>query len=169
MRTIFELPAAMSFLRWIGGIGIVMTIVVGILGMHMTNGTQATPMTATIATGVVITTESAMLVQMAEPVTPSSGVTSQARAAVNPGVNPVISDRQGSLAVCGCVSSSCGSSLALHAACVPVLSPVLLNVPLPGILAQKRPVNRLIGMPRHKSEDRLPSPPSLTQLSINRT
>lgn len=165
MRSSRDLPAAGSLLRWGGLLAVVLAVVGGILGMHVIGSAQAGAMTpATVSSAVATAGVSSTVAPMAAHPGPS-----HALPAADLAVGPAMPDHQRSPVVCGCSPSGCAPSMAMHGACVPSFGPAVLSVPLPGILGHLSTGTAFVLISGHKSGDRVPDPPSLTQLSISRT
>ncbi|MCQ9164157.1 hypothetical protein [Arthrobacter sp. STN4] len=165
MRSSYHLPSVGSLLRWGGLLAVVLAIVGGILGMHVIGGAPAGAMTpATVSSAVATAGVSATVSPLAAHPAPS-----HALPAGDLTVGPAKPGHQGSPVVCGCSPAGCDASMAMHGACVPSFGPAVLSVPLPGTLSHFSTGTAYVLIPGYKSGDRVPDPPSLTQLSISRT
>ncbi|MHA7176967.1 hypothetical protein ACX80D_09945 [Arthrobacter sp. Sr24] len=160
MRLHHELLAMRPSLRWSRLVVIVLALVGGILGMHMIGSMSVGPMippnivSAGATPGVMVQSTSA---------TPYDGFTY----GTTDGVSAPNATEYGML--CGCSSADCPASMDMHQGCVPLIGSTVGSIPLPGTLAHLALGAIYRAAPGYKSADRSPDPPSLTQLSINRT
>ena len=161
MRTPHGLPAAGSFLRWCGLLFVVLAIVGGILGMHGLNGAPG----ASLGHGGPAAAAHAVEGVAVQPAPPPVHAP---RESCRPAGATALVDA-GAPAGAACSPAGCAGAMPMHGACIPAPASLVPNVPLPGILTTHAPGAGYAAAPGHKSADRSPDPPSLSQLSISRT
>ena len=161
MRTPHDLPATGSFLRWCGLLLAVLAIVGGILGMHGLNGAPGASM-GHGSPGSTAHTVEGMAIQPAPPSVHAAPESCRPAGAAALGV-------AGAPVGAACSPAECAGAMPLHGACIPAPVSLVPTVPLPGILTTHAPGAGYAVVPGHKSADRSPDPPSLSQLSISRT
>ncbi|MFR0638514.1 hypothetical protein RF641_11135 [Arthrobacter sp. LS16] len=160
MRTSKTQPVEGSFLFRLGLFAVVVAIIGGLLGMHVVGG---------------IHTASMVPAPMASPSAPAPPTVHAAVSnhASSPHASPVAGhatlEHPGGTPTCGGSPADGHSSVAGHGSCVPSFGPGLPGVPLPGMLAWPHAETAFTSAPGPKSMGRVPDPPSLIQLSINRT
>lgn len=153
MRITFDLPTAGVLLRWGGLLAVVLAIIGGLVGMHVVAG--GSPATTSMSMGSPAASNHVMPDgdHLADAVVTHS-------AAHNPA--PI-------KAAFNCPATENTAGMAMPSGCTPTLSSTALTIPLPGTLTQFAPGAAFLPALRHTAADRSLDPPSLEQLSINRT
>ena len=160
-------PRPGFLLRWGGLLILVLSILAGILGMHMIGGAQASPMPPAHAISVSSGT-TAVATTMVAPAdshpaaSPAMSIAHHAKVSDAP-------KHLGSNAICGCSPSGCEMPMAGHGSCIPAAGAATPAAPQPALVPDPSAGTTSSDYAGYKFAGRLPGPPSLTQLSISRT
>ncbi|MBB2997632.1 hypothetical protein E9229_003904 [Paeniglutamicibacter cryotolerans] len=159
-----SLPIVGTALSRLGLFAVVLALIGGLLGMHTMGIVHAKAMASASMAHPALVLTPAMEGTAGERTTTSHSlgqanlVAGMAKPALHGG--PI---------GCGFSPSDDHASMTGHGTCVPSFGPDFLGLPTPGALTWTQVRTAFTRAPGPKSMGRVPDPPSLIQLSINRT
>lgn len=164
MRTTKTRPVVGSFLSRLGFFTAVVAIIGGLLGMHVIAGFHAGSMAP-----APIASPSAPAPPTVPNMVSDHASSPHELSVAGPVAGHATHEQPGGPVTCGGSPADGHSFMAGHGSCIPSFGPDAMGVPLPGMHTWLHVETPFAIAPGPKSKGRVPDPPSLIQLSVNRT